>query len=77
MVSDKEAQERAVRGSGQDWVLVGPPRFVSATPRGALKVIPEGEPVRLGRVVRGDLARCLADCASEDRYVREALAVGS
>jgi uncharacterized protein YbjT (DUF2867 family) len=77
MVPDKEAQERAVRRSGLDWVLVRPPRFVSGRPRGTLKVIAEGEPGRLGRVVRGDLARFLVDCASEDRYVREALAVGS
>jgi putative NADH-flavin reductase len=77
MVSDKEAQEQAVRGSDLDWVLVRPPRFVAGRPRGAVKVIAEGEPGRLGRVVRADLARFLVDCASEDRYVREALAVGS
>jgi NAD(P)-dependent dehydrogenase (short-subunit alcohol dehydrogenase family) len=56
---------------------VRPPRFVSGRPRGTLKVIAEGEPGRLGRVVRADLARFLVDCASEDRRVREALAVGS
>ena len=77
MVPDKEAQERAVRGSGLDWVLIRPPRFVSGRPRGALKVIAEGERGRLGRVVRADLARFLMDCTGEDRFVREALAVGS
>jgi uncharacterized protein YbjT (DUF2867 family) len=77
MVSDKEAQEKAVRGSDLDWVLVRPPRFVASRPRGTLTVIPEGKPGRLGRVVRADLARFLVDCASQDRYVREALAVGS
>ena len=77
MVSDKEAQEQAVRGSDLDWVLVRPPRFVSGRPRGTLRVIPEGKPGRLGRVVRADLALFLVDCASEDRYVREVLAVGS
>jgi putative NADH-flavin reductase len=77
MVPDKEAQEQAVRGSGLDWVLVRPPRFVRARPRGILKVIADGEPGHLGRVVRADLARFLMDCTSEDRFVREALAVGS
>jgi uncharacterized protein YbjT (DUF2867 family) len=77
MVSDKEAQEQAVRGSGLDWVLIRPPRFVSGRPRGRVKVIAEGEPGRLGRVVRADLARFMVDCAGEDRYVRQALAVGS
>lgn len=77
MVSDKEAQEQAVRGSDLDWVLVRPPRFVGGGPRGILRVIAEGEAGRLGRVVRADLARFLVDCASQDRHVREVLAVGS
>jgi uncharacterized protein YbjT (DUF2867 family) len=76
IVPDKEAQEQPVRGSGLDWVLVRPPRFVSGRPPGALKVIAEGQPGRLGCVVRADLAQFLVDCASEDGYVRETLAVG-
>lgn len=77
MVPDKEAQERVVRGSDLDWVLIRPPRFVSGRPRGALKVIREGEPGRLGHVVRADLARFVVGCAAEDGYVREVVAVGS
>lgn len=76
MIPDKEAQEQAVRRSGLDWVLIRPPRFVTGRPRGALRVIAEGERGRLGRVVRADLARFVVDCAGEDRFVREALAVG-
>jgi len=77
MVPDKEAQEAAVRGSELDWVLVRPPRFVAGTCRGRVKVIREGERGRLGRVIRADLARFLVDCATEDSFGREALAVGS
>jgi uncharacterized protein YbjT (DUF2867 family) len=77
MMPDKEGQEAAVRGSDLEWVLVRPPRFATGTPRGGVKVIRDGESGRLGRVVRGDLARFLVECAGGARYSREALAVGS
>ncbi len=77
MVPDKEAQEQVVRGSDLDWVLIRPPRFARGRPRGTVKVIGEGQPGRLGHVVRADLARFVVRCATEGGYVREALAVGS
>jgi uncharacterized protein YbjT (DUF2867 family) len=77
MVPDKQAQEQAVRHSGLDWVLVRPPRFVGGRPRSNLRVIGEGQPGRLSRVVRADLARFLVDCVSDDRWVGQAIAVGS
>jgi uncharacterized protein YbjT (DUF2867 family) len=77
MLPDKEAQEQAVRASALEWVLVRPPRFVTGRPPGSIRVIREGERGRVGHVVRADLARFLVDCATESRYVREALAVGS
>ena len=77
MVPDKEAQEQVVRDSDLDWVLIRPPRFARGRPRGTVKVIREGQPGRLGHVVRADLARFVVGCATEGRHVREALAVGS
>lgn len=77
MLPDKEAQERAVRGSELDWVLIRPPRFVAGKPRGDLRVIREGQRGRVGHVVRADLARFMVDCATTNTYVREAVAVGS
>jgi uncharacterized protein YbjT (DUF2867 family) len=77
MVPDKQAQERVVRGSGLDWTLVRPPRFAGGKPRGGVRVIRDGERGRLGHVVRADLARFLAECATEGRYLRQAVAVGS
>jgi uncharacterized protein YbjT (DUF2867 family) len=77
MVPDKQAQEQVVRSSDLDWVLIRPPRFARGRPRGTVKVIREGQPGRLGHVVRADLARFVVGCATEGRYVREALAVGS
>jgi uncharacterized protein YbjT (DUF2867 family) len=77
MVPDKERQERVVRDSDSEWVLVRPGRFVAGKLRGDVRVLREGERGRLGRVVRADLARFLVDCAGNDTYVREAVAVGS
>jgi hypothetical protein len=66
-----------VRSTDLDWVLIRPPRFARGRPRGTVKVIREGQPGRLGHVVRADLARFVVGCATEGMYVREALAVGS
>jgi len=40
-------------------------------------VLPEGQPGRLGHVVRADLARFLVDCAAGTEHSRQALSVGS
>lgn len=77
MVPDKEAQEDVVRASGLDWTLVRPPRFTGGRGRGSVRVIAQGQPGRVGHVVRADLARFLVDCASKDLYVGQAVAVGS
>jgi uncharacterized protein YbjT (DUF2867 family) len=77
MVPDKEAQEQVVRSTDLDWVLIRPPRFARGRPRGTVKVIREGQPGRLGHVVRADLARFVVGCVTEGMHVREALAVGS
>lgn len=77
MLPDKEAQERAVRASDLEWVLVRPPRFVDSKRGGSVRVIREGERGRLGHIVRSDLARFLVDCASTDTYIREAVMAGS
>lgn len=77
MLPDKEAQEQAVRASDLDWVLVRPPRFVTGKREGSIRVIREGEPGRLGNVVRADLARFVVDCATTNTYLREAVMVGS
>ena len=77
MMSDKQAQEQAVRDSDLDWVLVRPPRFTRGRARGRLRVLRDGEPGRLGHVVRADLARFLVQCAAGTHDSRRALSVGS
>jgi len=76
MVPDKENQERVVRESGLDWVLVRPPRFVSGPGRPP-RIIRAGDNGRTGRISRQQLARVLIDAAEQPGYVRQAIAVGS
>lgn len=77
MLPDKQRQEEVVRGNALEWTLVRPGRFVGGRPRGDLRVIREGEPERVGHVVRADLARFLVECVTTDAYVGEAVVVGS
>jgi uncharacterized protein YbjT (DUF2867 family) len=77
MLPDKQAQEDVVRSSKLDWTVVRPPRFTGGKPGGEVRVIAEGQPARVGHVVRADLADFLLDCATDNRHLREALAVGS
>ncbi|MBV9004481.1 MAG: NAD(P)H-binding protein, partial [Solirubrobacterales bacterium] len=77
MLADKQAQEDVVRASELDWTLVRPPRFIGGKSGAELRVIAEGQPGRVGHIVRADLAGFLLHCATEDRHVREAVAVGS
>jgi uncharacterized protein YbjT (DUF2867 family) len=76
MVPDKENQERVVRDSGLDWVLIRPPRFVNRS-RGQPRVLRSGDNGRVGHVSRQDLARILIDAADQPDYVHQAIAVGS
>jgi uncharacterized protein YbjT (DUF2867 family) len=77
MVPDKENQERVVRESGLDWVLVRPPRFGEKKRNARPRVIRAGDPDRVGSVRREDLARVVVDAAERDEYVGQAIVVGS
>lgn len=76
MVPDKESQERVVRDSGLEWVLIRPPRFTSQR-RGQLRVLRPGDKGRVGHVSRHDLARVLIDVAERPDYLHQAIVVGS
>lgn len=76
MVPDKENQERVVRDSGLDWVLVRPPTIVGFGPRGPARVIREGERGRIGVVGRTALADVLIHAAEAEDYHHQAIAVG-
>jgi uncharacterized protein YbjT (DUF2867 family) len=75
MVPDKENQERVVRDSGLEWVLVRPPRLTGGPGR-APRVLRDGDKGRAGHISRQQLARILVDAAEKADYVRQAIAVG-
>jgi uncharacterized protein YbjT (DUF2867 family) len=75
MVPDKEAQERVVRQTDLDWVLVRPPRFVNRG--GPPRILRPGDKGRVGHVSRSGLARVLIDAAERPYYVHQAIIVGS
>lgn len=76
MIPDKENQERVVRDSELEWILVRPPRFVSQR-RGQFRVLRSGDTGRVGHVARHDLAAVMLDAAERPDYLRQAIAVGS
>jgi len=69
-------QERVVRDSGLEWVLIRPPRFTSQR-RGQLRVLRPGDRGRADDVSRHDLARVLIDAAERPDYLHQAIVVGS
>jgi uncharacterized protein YbjT (DUF2867 family) len=76
MMPDKENQERVVRDSGLEWVIIRPPRFVNQR-RGQLRVLRSGDKGRVGHVARHDLACVLIDAAERPDYLHQAIVVGS
>ena len=76
MMPDKENQERVVRDSGLQWVIVRPPRFVNGG-RGQPRVLRSGEKGRVGRVSRQQLAGVLIDTCESPDYLHQAIVVGS
>jgi putative NADH-flavin reductase len=63
MVFDKENQERVVRDSGLEWVLVCDPRRFVNRARAQPRVILSGENVRVGHVSRRHFAGVVIDAA--------------
>jgi putative NADH-flavin reductase len=77
MVPDKENQERIVRESALQWVIVRPPRFVNGDRHAQPRVIRSGEKEQVGRVGRQQLAGVLIDACERPDYVDQAIVVGS
>lgn len=72
---DRDAQERVVRESGLDWLLVRPPRIVPGGPTGRLRA---AEAARIGLLAKarvGDLAEFHCDELSRPRFHRQAVYV--
>lgn len=76
MVPDKDKQDRVLRDSGLEWVLVRASRFVNRA-RAQPRVIRSGENGRVGHVSRRHLAGVVIDAAERADCVHQAIVVGS
>ena len=72
---DREAQERVVRQSGLDWLLVRPPYIASGVGDGRLRAGPRVHIGLLSRAFLGDLATFHCDELTGGRFHREAVYV--
>ena len=73
-IADTEVQEREVRASGLDWVLVQPVTLTDEVDDGRPVVSSRGETVSM-KVSRVRVARVLADAVESDAHVGRTLAV--
>lgn len=75
-IADTEAQERAVRASGLDWVLVQPVSLTDATGSGDLLASTEGA-TRTMKISRRAVGRFLAEAATSDGYSGRTVALSA
>lgn len=61
MYDDKDRQERAIRASDRDWVIVRPGFLTNGPLTGIYKVVTDLAGVRAGRVSRADVAHFMLD----------------
>lgn len=75
-MADKEVQERLVRDSGLDWVIVQPVALTNGEPKGEVFASPNGE-ARHNSVSRRDVGRFLAELTASQRFARQSVAVSA
>src|SRR5690606_8981153 len=75
-IADTEVQERVVRESGLDWVLVRPVALTDDDGEVAALASTEGE-VRSMKVPRRAVARLLADAVEGTSYLQQAVALSA
>jgi uncharacterized protein YbjT (DUF2867 family) len=73
-IADKEIQERLVRDSGLDWVIVQPVGLTNGRPHGGVLASTEGD-VRRNTVTRSDVGHFLARLIGGTRYLHRSVAV--
>lgn len=75
LAEDRDRQEREVRGSDLDWVLVKPPRLTDGPSTGRLRAGPTWRVGLLSSVRRADVAEFLCGEVVRGRFHREAVYV--
>jgi putative NADH-flavin reductase len=70
--ADKDRQERIIRDSGLDWVLVRPAILNNKTGRGAVRALEDLSGFNGGSISRQDVARFVVDQAENPTWMRRA-----
>ncbi len=74
---DKDRQERLIRESALDWVIVRPAPFKATKGSTPLQVLTKIMPdTMLRRITRDEVASFVLDQLVDDRYVRQAVFIG-
>jgi uncharacterized protein YbjT (DUF2867 family) len=73
--ADHERQEKMVRESGLDWIVVRPGRLTNGPARRKYVAKVAIEPVP-SSISRGDVADCLVSAAESDAWIGEAVQIG-
>lgn len=74
---DKDRQERLIRQSALDWVLVRPAPFKASAGTTPFQAVTDVKPdTRLRRITRDEVAIFVLDQLADDRYLRRAVFIG-
>jgi len=74
---DKDRQERLIRDSALDWVLVRPAPFKATAGSAPLQVLTAIKPdTALRRITRDEVASFVLDQLADDRYLRTPVFIG-
>jgi putative NADH-flavin reductase len=73
--ADHEKQERYVRDSDLEWVIVRPAQLVDGPRTGQYHTGSAGDDLPGGKVTRADLADFLLQQLTDDRYLRQAVSI--
>lgn len=74
---DKDRQERLIRNSTLDWVIVRPAPFKASAGSSPFQAITEVRPeTRLTRITRDEVATFVLDQLGDDRYLRKPVFIG-
>lgn len=74
---DKDRQERLIRQSSLDWVLVRPAPFKADAGKTPFQTLTELNPqTQLNRITRDEVATFVLDQLTDDRYLHKAVFIG-
>jgi|SRR5579863_1473450 len=73
---DKDRQEKMIRNSGLDWVIVRPAPFHEGRHNGPLEEVTDVEGVTLRRISRQEVAQFVVDQLTDDLFLRQTPFIG-